>query len=127
MCLMVCTRPEIAFSVGQVVQFSHRSKLVHWKTILRIFAYFRGTVNFGISSVKSKNSQLPKRSYGRSQRLETNLSALLRLQTTGESHGKPSEDSARVGHRAVADRRDRNAKYKRKPLQRKEYNRMYRE
>jgi hypothetical protein len=39
MFLMVCTRPDIAFSVGQVAQFSHNPKQDHWIAVQRILAY----------------------------------------------------------------------------------------
>jgi hypothetical protein len=49
MFLMVCTRPDIAFSVGQVAQFSHNPKQVHWTAVQRVLAYLKGTSKYGIT------------------------------------------------------------------------------
>jgi hypothetical protein len=49
MFLMVCTRPDIAFSVGQVAQFSHNPKQAHWTAVQRVLAYLKGTSKCGIT------------------------------------------------------------------------------
>ena len=48
MFLMVSTRPDIAFAVGQVSQFCQDPQQAHWKAVKRIMAYLRGTCNYGI-------------------------------------------------------------------------------
>jgi hypothetical protein len=48
MFIMVCTRPDIAFAVGQVAQFCQNLKKAHWNAVKRIMAYLRGTYNYGI-------------------------------------------------------------------------------
>lgn len=49
MYLMVCTRPDIAYAVGQVAQFCNDPKPAHWAAVQRIMAYLNGTRNLGIS------------------------------------------------------------------------------
>jgi hypothetical protein len=49
MYLMVCTRPDIAYAVGQVAQHCNKPKPAHWMAVRRILAYLRGTSNYGIS------------------------------------------------------------------------------
>jgi hypothetical protein len=49
MFLMVCTRPDIAFAVGQVAQFSHNPKQAHWIAVQRILAYLKGTSKYGVT------------------------------------------------------------------------------
>lgn len=49
MFLMVCTRPDIAFAVGQMAQFSHDPRKVHMAAVQRIFGYLKGTLKFGFT------------------------------------------------------------------------------
>lgn len=48
MFLMVCTRPDISYAVGQVAQFCHDPKQVHWSAVTRILSYLKGTSKFGV-------------------------------------------------------------------------------
>jgi hypothetical protein len=46
---MTCTRPEIAFSVGQVAQFCSSPTRSHWEAVKRILGYLKGTQDHGVS------------------------------------------------------------------------------
>jgi hypothetical protein len=48
MYLMLSSRPDIAFSLNQVSQFSENPKKEHWAAVKRIFAYLQGTPNHGL-------------------------------------------------------------------------------
>ena len=48
MYLMVCTRPDISYAVGQVAQFCHDPKQVHWSAVTRILSYLKGKSQFGV-------------------------------------------------------------------------------
>jgi hypothetical protein len=48
MYLMLSTRPDIAFSLNQVSQFSENPKKEHWAAVKRILAYLQGTPNHGL-------------------------------------------------------------------------------
>lgn len=56
--LMVCTRPDIAYAVGQVAQFNHQPKLVNWVALKRILCYLKGTPKHGIIYKHSSHSVL---------------------------------------------------------------------
>ena len=43
------TRPDLSFSVSFLSRFLSEPLLCHWKALLRIFAYLRGTLDYGIS------------------------------------------------------------------------------
>ena len=42
------TRPDIAYGVGQVSKFCENPQPAHWNAVKRIFAYLKGTLDFGI-------------------------------------------------------------------------------
>ena len=42
------TRPDLSHAVQQVAQFCENPGLTHWHAAKRIFAYLRGTENFGL-------------------------------------------------------------------------------
>jgi hypothetical protein len=46
--LVTCTRPDIAFAVGQVARYSHKPTVSHWKAVLQILKYLKGTQYDGI-------------------------------------------------------------------------------
>jgi hypothetical protein len=46
---MTCTRPDIAFSVGQVAQFCSSPTRSHWEAVKRILGYLKGTQDHGVS------------------------------------------------------------------------------
>lgn len=48
MYIMTMTRPDIAFSVSQVAQFSKNPVPSHWNAVKRIFAYLAETPNHGL-------------------------------------------------------------------------------
>ena len=45
---VTCTRPDIAFAVSQVSQFSSSPTQAHWEAVKRIFSYLNGTASHGI-------------------------------------------------------------------------------
>ena len=53
---MICTRPDIAFAVGNVAQFSSKPDRSHWEAVKRILAYIRGTVRHGITFGSNVNN-----------------------------------------------------------------------
>ena len=46
---VTCTRPDIAFAVNQVSQFSCRPTRAHWEAVKRILSYLKGTSSYGIT------------------------------------------------------------------------------
>ncbi|XP_047326500.1 secreted RxLR effector protein 161-like [Impatiens glandulifera] len=48
MYVMVCTRPDISYSVSVVSNFMSRPSKEHWKAVKRIFRYLRGTSDVGL-------------------------------------------------------------------------------
>jgi hypothetical protein len=46
--LTMVSGPDIAFAVGQVAQFSEKPQKHHWIAVKRIFAYLKGTQEYGI-------------------------------------------------------------------------------
>jgi hypothetical protein len=58
MWLMVTTRPDIVFAVGQVARFSHAPNKIHWQAVKRIFRYLKGTIHHGLLYEKETNPQL---------------------------------------------------------------------
>jgi transposase InsO family protein len=55
-----CTRPDIAFAVSQVAQFSTNPAKAHWEAVKRILSYLRGTITSGIcyGGVQERNMLL---------------------------------------------------------------------
>ena len=45
---MHCTRPDIAFSVCKLSRYTSNPSMEHWKAIIRIFGYLKGTKNLGL-------------------------------------------------------------------------------
>jgi hypothetical protein len=52
------TRPNIAFAVNKVSQFSHDPHDVHWTTIKRILLYLKNTISYGLLIRPSSSTQL---------------------------------------------------------------------
>ena len=48
MYLMLTTRPDIAFAVGQISQFCEKPGQEHWAAVKRIFTYLQGTRTHGL-------------------------------------------------------------------------------
>ncbi len=46
--IMVMTRPDIAYAIGQVVQYAQKPGKQHWRAVKRILAYLIKTKNFGL-------------------------------------------------------------------------------
>ncbi len=46
--MTIVSRPDIAFAVGQAAQFSENPQKHHWIAVRRIFAYLKGTQDYGI-------------------------------------------------------------------------------
>ena len=45
---LLYTRPDIAFVVNKLSQFSHTPTDVHWQLLKRVFRYLQGTSQFGL-------------------------------------------------------------------------------
>jgi len=45
---MLGTRPDIAYAVSKVSQYSSNPNSTHWTAVKRIFRYLRGTREFGL-------------------------------------------------------------------------------
>ena len=48
MCVMVCTRPDIAHAMGVLSRYMTTPSKEHWIVIKRVFKYLRGTTYFSI-------------------------------------------------------------------------------
>ena len=53
--IMVMTRPDIAYAVGQVAQYAQRPGKQHWRAVKRIIAYLIKTHNLGLSFGRSND------------------------------------------------------------------------
>ena len=56
MYLMISTRPDIAFSVGKLSQFTEKPTEVHWNAVKRVLRYLQSTKDYGILRDGSKSS-----------------------------------------------------------------------
>ncbi len=54
--IVTCTRPDVAFAVSQVSQFTNNPTTAHWDAVKRIFSYLKGTLSHGITFGASANS-----------------------------------------------------------------------
>ena len=52
------TRQDIAYAVGVVSKFMHRSQMEHIAGVLRILIYFKGTSSKGILYTRNENLDL---------------------------------------------------------------------
>jgi hypothetical protein len=43
---MVCTRPDIAFSVGRLSRLNNCYTMEHWNYAKRVLKYLKGTLNY---------------------------------------------------------------------------------
>ncbi|GKE76662.1 hypothetical protein Tco_1542782 [Tanacetum coccineum] len=48
---MTSTRPNIAYAIGRLSRFTSNPSRQHWKAIMRVFNYLRGTKDYGLSYV----------------------------------------------------------------------------
>lgn len=53
MYLMVCSRPDIAYAVCSCARFLENPGKEHWKAVVQIMKYLKGTINFRIQYKKS--------------------------------------------------------------------------
>ena len=58
MYLMVTTRPDIAFAIGKLSQFSQDPRHHDWMAVKRVLRYINGTRNFGILYNGSKDLEI---------------------------------------------------------------------
>jgi Reverse transcriptase (RNA-dependent DNA polymerase) len=58
MYLMICTRPDLAFAVGILSQFSEHPSNEHWIAFKRVLRYLKGTQDFCLLYKKSANATL---------------------------------------------------------------------
>lgn len=49
MFLMLATRPDIAFAITKLAQFSHNPGMKHWRAVQRLLRYLRGTEHLAIT------------------------------------------------------------------------------
>ncbi len=52
MYLAIATRPDIAYAVGVLAQFSTNPGIAHWKAVIHLFRYLKGTLNYDIILLK---------------------------------------------------------------------------
>ena len=45
---ILCTRPDICFTVGMVSRYQSNPGLAHWKAVKRIFRYLKGTADYSL-------------------------------------------------------------------------------
>jgi hypothetical protein len=53
--VMVMTRPDIAYAVGQVAQYAQKPGKQYWRAVKRILAYFIKTKNYGLCFGRSSD------------------------------------------------------------------------
>ncbi|XP_071727861.1 secreted RxLR effector protein 161-like [Rutidosis leptorrhynchoides] len=46
---MTSTRPDIAFIVGKLSRFTSNQNSIHWRAVVRVFKYLKGTMDYGIT------------------------------------------------------------------------------
>lgn len=63
MWLMVASRPDIAWAVGQVAQFVTAFTSRHWVAVKRIMRYLKGTSNYSITYTKTLDGNLNVEGY----------------------------------------------------------------
>ncbi len=54
MYLMICTRPDLAYAIGKLSQYSESPKEHHWIALKRVLRYIKGTQTYGIMYNGSK-------------------------------------------------------------------------
>ena len=57
MYLSVCTRPDLAYTVGILARFSSKPNRSHWMVAKRVLRYLKGTANHGIVFTKSESGE----------------------------------------------------------------------
>ena len=54
--LSIWTRPDVAFAVSTVANFTSKPSEQHWKAVKNILQYIAGTINFGLMFTRSGSS-----------------------------------------------------------------------
>nr|KAJ0207190.1 hypothetical protein LSAT_V11C500269530 [Lactuca sativa] len=49
MCVMISTRPNIAYVVGRLSRYTSNPSSHHWQAVSRVFKYLKGTMNYGLT------------------------------------------------------------------------------
>src|ERR1700733_2881547 len=57
------TRPDLAFSVQKLAQFSHAPSSEHWKAVKRVLRYVKGTLDLGIVYSGAENTSIIAEGY----------------------------------------------------------------
>jgi hypothetical protein len=52
------TRPDILYAVGQLSQHCNEPTIRHWNSVLRVFRYLKGTINYSVEYKGTGNSRL---------------------------------------------------------------------
>jgi len=52
---MVCTRLDITHSLGVLSKFMSKPRKEHWKIVKKVFRYFHGTNEYGLSTKEDKD------------------------------------------------------------------------
>ncbi|KAM3344821.1 hypothetical protein P3S68_024530 [Capsicum galapagoense] len=51
---MVCTRPDLTYTVSMVSPYIHNTRKYHWDVVKWIFRYLKGTINLGLVFDRNK-------------------------------------------------------------------------
>ncbi|XP_071728289.1 secreted RxLR effector protein 161-like [Rutidosis leptorrhynchoides] len=52
---MTSTRPNISFIVGKLSRFTSNPNATHWRVVVRVFKYLKGTMDYGITYSRSSS------------------------------------------------------------------------
>lgn len=55
---MLATRPDLSFAVNYFSRYQHKQSEARWKGLKRILRYIKGTLDFGLSFTKARDSEL---------------------------------------------------------------------
>ncbi|XP_062118486.1 secreted RxLR effector protein 161-like [Humulus lupulus] len=58
MYLMLCTRPDLSYSISVLSKYMANHGLEHWRAMKWVFNYLLGTTNIGLRFTKHSNSNL---------------------------------------------------------------------
>jgi hypothetical protein len=56
--LSLGTRPDICYAVSQVAKFNNCYGPEHWKAVLRIFRFLKGTLKLGLNFMSTETSNV---------------------------------------------------------------------
>ena len=57
------TRPDLAFAVQKLAQFSHMPSNEHWKAVKRVLRYVKGTLDLGITYSGAEDAPITAKGY----------------------------------------------------------------